>query len=263
MNTANPTVRERVTEEEWALRVELAAAYRVFAMLGWTHIIHTHITVKVPGASDQYLINPYGLRFDEVTASSIIKVDAGGEILDNGSTDCPINPAGFKIHSALHTCARKINWVMHIHVHEVNAVANLEGGLVRGMSVFSMDIGGISYHDFQHATTEQSDVCERMVNDLGPENKVLLLRNHGSITVGDTLHEAFYLTYELVEACRVQIMTQSAAQSASGYHVVPEKIVDDTYRIVQANYTGEAFGKLEWEALKRKMEAEQGLAYRE
>ena len=263
MNSLGQTVRERVSEEEWELRVELAAAYRVFAMLGWTHIIHTHITVKVPGDEDHYLINPYGYRFDEITASSLVKVDAGGGIIDNGSTDCPINPAGFKIHSALHTCERALNWVMHIHVHEVNAVANLKDGLIRGLSVFSMDIGGISYHDFQHATSGESDVCDRMVSDLGPVNKVLLLRNHGSLTVGDTVYEAFYLTYELVEACKVQVMTQSAASSNSGYTVVPDEVVEETYQIVQNNYTGKGFGKLEWEAMVRKMEAEQGLGYRD
>jgi ribulose-5-phosphate 4-epimerase/fuculose-1-phosphate aldolase len=257
------SIKDGTGEAEWALRVELAAAYRVFAMLGWTHLIHTHITANVPGEKDRYLINPYGLLWEEISASSLIKVDAGGEIVDQGSTGCPINPAGFKIHSAIHTSERAANWVMHIHVPEVNAVANLKGGLIRGLSVYSMDIGGISYHDFQHATSSSTDVCTRMIQDLGPENKVLLLPNHGAITIGDTIHEAFYLTYELVEACKVQIMTQSCANSETGYSVVDEQIVDETYRIVQDNYTGNEFGKLEWEAVKRKMESEQGAGYKE
>ena len=263
MNTENQNIRNRVGETEWALRVELAAAYRVFALFGWTHLIHTHITVKIPGDCEQFLINPYGLLWEEITASSLVKIDADGNILDQGSTNCPINPAGFKIHSAIHTSERAINWVMHIHTHEVVAVASLTQGLIRGLSICSMDIGGISYHDFEHATSKEHDVCERMLEDLGPENHVLLLRNHGSITLGDSVHQAFYLTYQLVEACRVQLLTLSAAEGAGGYTVVPEQIVDETYRIVQNNYTGEPFGKLEWDAAKRKMEAAQGLGYRD
>ena len=262
MNSTS-SIKDGMGEPEWTLRVELAAAYRVFDMLGWTHLIHTHVTASVPGEKDRYLINPYGLLWEEITASSLIKVDAGGEIIEQGSTEHPINPAGFKIHSALHTSQRAPDWVMHLHVPEVNAVANLEGGLIRGLSVYSMDLGGISSHDFQHATSSSSDVCARMIDDLGPENKVLLLPNHGAITIGETLHEAFYLTYELVEACKVQIMTQSCANSQTGYSVVDEQIVDETYRIVQNNYTGNEFGKLEWEAVKRKMESQQGTGYKE
>ena len=148
-------------QAEWAAggqRVELAAAYRVFDMLGWTHLIHTHITAGVPGETDQYLINPYGLLWEEITASSLIKVDAGGKIVHQGSTDCPINPAGFKIHSALHTSERAAEWVIMrgqcsgqprrwigrfirwtseaFPITTFNAVANIEGGLIRGLSVY-------------------------------------------------------------------------------------------------------------------------------
>lgn len=256
------SLQERFSEEEWQLRVELAAAYRVFAMLGWTHLIHTHITVRAPG-EDEFLINPFGLLWEEITASSLVKVNAAGEILDRGSTPYGINPAGFKIHSAIHTSAREDRWVMHIHVPEVVAVSNLKTGLVRGFSTYSMDLGPISYHAYEHATTKQSDVCERMIADFGPTNKVLLLRNHGSITVGETVHEAFFLTYQLVEACRVQLLTFSAVHSDSDYTVVPEDLVEGTYKIVQAKYTGQDFGQLEWEAARRRMEANDGVGYRE
>ncbi|MCL4109609.1 UNVERIFIED_CONTAM: hypothetical protein GTU68_049202 [Idotea baltica] len=229
--------------------------------MGWTHLIHTHITVEAPG-ENQFLINPFGLLWEEITASSLVKVDAAGKILDQGSTDCGINPAGFKIHSAIHTSDRKAKWVVHIHVPEVVAVASLTQGLIRGFSTYSMDLGPISYHGYDHATNEQSDVCERMVADFGPTNKVLLLRNHGSITVGDSLHEAFFLTYQLVEACRVQLLAQSAAKNKSDYTVVPDPIVAQTYEIVQANYTGQGFGKLEWEAARRQMESRSGNEYR-
>ncbi|MFK7817428.1 MAG: class II aldolase/adducin family protein [Planctomycetaceae bacterium] len=261
MTDAETSVRSRVSDEEWTLRVELAAAYRVFAVLGWTHLIHTHITVAAPG-ENQFLINPFGLLWEEITASSLVKVDAEGKILDQGDTDCGINPAGFKIHSAIHTSERKAKWVVHIHVPEVVAVANLNQGLIRGLSTYSMDLGPISYHGYDHATNEETDVCARMVSDFGPSNKVLLLKNHGSITVGNTMHEVFFLTYQLVEACRVQLLTLSSAEGDSGYSVVPESVVAKTYEIVQANYTGEAFGKLEWEAAKRQMESKCGTDYR-
>lgn len=256
------SIRDRVSAEEWALRVELAAAYRVFAMFGWTHLIHTHITVKVPGENG-FLINPFGFLWEEITASSLVKVDAGGNIIDQDSTECGINPAGFKIHSAIHTSDRKAKWVMHIHVPDVVAVASLSQGLIRGLSTYSMDLGPISYHEYEHATNEQADVCERMVEDLGATNKVLLLRNHGSITIGDSLPEAFFLTYQLVEACRVQILTLSAANSESDYTVVPHPIVERTYEIVQNKYTGQGFGELEWRAARRQMESQQGCGYRD
>ncbi len=263
MSEAKQDVRQRVGEGEWALRVELAAAYRVFALFGWTHLIHTHVTARAPGEKEHFLINPYGLLWEEITASSLVKVDPDGGIVDHGSTESVINPAGFRIHSAIHTSERAADWVMHMHVPEVNAVANLKEGLLRGLSVYSMDLGGVSYHDFEHATTSGSDVCARMVRDLGPTNKILLLPNHGAITIGDSVHEAFYLTYQLVEACKVQLMTLSCARSDADYSVVDPATVEATYRIVQDNYTGNEFGKMEWDAAKRKMEAEQGLGYKD
>ena len=200
-------------EAEWAVRVELGGGLPGLRH-AWMDSSYSYPHYgRRPGETDRYLINPYGLLWEEITASSLIKVDAGGEIVHQGSTDCLINPAGFKIHSALHTSERAAEWVMR-SVPEVNAVANLEGGLIRGLSVYSMDIGGISYHDFQHATSSSSDVCARMIEDLGPENKVLLLPNHGD---GDSIHEAFYLTHQLVEACKVQIMTQKFAKRLLGW----------------------------------------------
>jgi ribulose-5-phosphate 4-epimerase/fuculose-1-phosphate aldolase len=263
------TVQGRVSHEEWGLRVQLAAAYRVFAMLGWTHIIHTHITVKVPSSDpsvEHFLINPYGMLWSDITASSLVKVQADGGIVDQGSTSMPINPAGFKIHSAIHTSVRgrhggDILWTMHTHTTETVAVASLNDGLIRGLSQYAMDLGAISYHDFEHATSG-TDVCKRLVQDLGPTNKVLLLRNHGNITVGGSVHEAFFLMYQLIEACKVQVQVIANVGTA-GYAVVPDNIVEETYRIVQANYTGEPFGKLEWRAMKHKMEREQGLGYQQ
>ncbi|MEM9282481.1 MAG: class II aldolase/adducin family protein [Verrucomicrobiota bacterium] len=249
----NP-VQARVSEAEWSLRQELADAYQVFAILGWTHLIHTHITVKAPG-ENQFLINPFGLLWEEITPESLVKVDDDGNIIDQGSTDYGINPAGFKIHSAIHTSQRQDKWVVHIHVPEVVAVASLTQGLIRGLSTYSMDLGPTSYHAYEHATNEQTDVCERMVSDFGPSNQVLLLRNHGAITVGESVHGVFFLTYQLVEACRVQLHTLSASRSKSDFSTVPEPIVENTYRIIKDNYTGHEFGKLEWESARRMIKA--------
>lgn len=255
-------MRDEGTEDERVLRRELAAAYQVFAMLGWTHLIHTHITVKVPGA-DHFLINPYGLLWEEITASSLVKVDVDGRVIEQGSTGYGINPAGFRIHSAIHTSERRARWVMHIHVPEVVAVASLSQGLIRGLSTYSMDLGPIAYHEYEHATNDETDVCERLVRDFGSQSKVLLLRNHGSITIGDTVAEAFFLTYQLVEACRVQIMTLSASAGGSGHTVVPASVLERTYSIVQNRYTGLGFGELEWRAACRQMEAARGLQHRD
>lgn len=262
-------MRKRISAKEWALRTELAAAYNVFAAYGWTHLIHTHITVKLPsdGRNEElFLINPFGLLWDEITASSIIKVKADGEIVDPGSTNSKINPAGFKIHSAIHTSLRgqkegDISWIMHIHVNEVVAIATLKKGLIRGLSQYAMDLGGISYHNFEHATSQRTDVCQKLVDDLGPKNKVLLLRNHGAITVGKSVNEAFFLTYQLIESCKVQLFTLSAAKNNNDYSIVPDETVESTFKIVQNQYTGDAFGKLEWEAARRKMEKMYGKDY--
>ena len=152
-----------------------------------------------------------------------------------------------------------ILWTMHTHTPEVVAISCRKEGLVCGLSQYAMDLGGISYHEFEHATKKGSDVCQRLVKDLGPVNKVILIRNHGPITVGKTVYEAFFLMYQLVEACRVQVNVFTNQESS--YYKVDQKIVEETYKIVQNNYTGEPFGKLEWEAAKRKMELEQGLDY--
>lgn len=247
-------VKDRVSEEEWNLREELSSAYHVFAMLGWTHLIHTHITVKGP-REGEFLINAFGLLWEEITPESLVKVDANGAVIDQGSTALGINPAGFKIHSAIHTSERADKWVMHIHVPEVVAVASLREGLIRGLSTYSMDLGPISYHSYEHATTKEADTCARMVSDFGPSNKVLLLRNHGSITVGKTVHEAFFLTYQMVEACRVQLHVLSATKHRDDYITVAQPLIENTYQIVQDNYTGKSFGKLEWEAARRLAES--------
>eukprot|EP00051_Salpingoeca_urceolata_P010353 m.126395 g.126395 ORF g.126395 m.126395 type:complete len:887 (+) comp16680_c0_seq2:4950-7610(+) len=224
MPASRSEVRRRVTLAEWQARVELAQAYRVFHMLGWTHLIHTHITVKVPSDDEDvehFLINALGQTWDEITASSLVKVEANGDIIDHGSIkDAAINPAGFKIHSAIHASDRgqpggDVLWTMHTHTPDAVAVASLEGGLLPGLSQYAMDLGEVTYHKFKHATTKGSNVCERLVEDLGDTSKCILLRNHGCITVGKTVHETFFRMFQLLRACEVQVKTLAMASATT------------------------------------------------
>lgn len=260
-------VRARVSAEEWNLRVTLAAAYRVFAMHGWVHAIHTHITVKVPEADGRdegkedyvreelFLINPYGLSWEEITASSLIKVKADGGIVDQGSTNMPINPAGFKIHSAVHTSARgkrggDIVWTMHTHTMETVAVSNMRDGFRRGLSQFAMDLGPVRLHEFEHATAGDH-VCAKLVEDLGDlPCKTLLMRNHGCMTVGRTVGECYFRLFQLIRACEVQC---ACAPIMEDVVVVPDETVAATFAITENDYTGKPFGYLEWRAAVRQM----------
>jgi ribulose-5-phosphate 4-epimerase/fuculose-1-phosphate aldolase len=262
--------------EEIEMRIELAAAYRVFAMLGWEHVIHTHITVKVKGeeeGQELFLINPYGLMFDEITAGSIVKVEAGGRIVDPGDTSYGINPAGFKIHSALHTSKRgkgdgaDILCTMHTHHADTIAVASSKQGLLP-LSTFANDLGGaaggVAYHDFAHATAND-EVCQNLVRDLGEHPcRVLLLRNHGDITVGRTIGEAWFLMDNLHKACEVQVKSQAIA-GATGQPPLqpPAEVLDENFKIVMDNYTGSPYGALEWKAIKRRMEKQYGMGYKD
>lgn len=272
-------VRARVSAEEWKLRVTLAAAYRVFAMHGWVHAIHTHITVKVPEANGRdkgkeddvmdeeeeelFLINPYGLSWEEITASSLIKVKADGGIVDQGSTNMPINPAGFKIHSAVHTSARgkrggDILWTMHTHTMETVAVSNMREGFRRGLSQFAMDLGPVRLHEFEHATAGDH-VCAKLVEDLGDlPCKTLLMRNHGCMTVGRTVGECYFRLFQLIRACEVQC---ACAPIMEDVVVVPDETVAATFAITENNYTGKPFGYLEWRAAVRQMRRVYGDEY--
>jgi len=240
-------------EEEQQLREELATAYRIAAMLDWESIIHTHITVRVPGAAEHFLINPFGLLFEEITASSLIKVDVNGAIVDQGSTELGINPAGFKIHSFIHASERgkkgDCMCVWHTHYNNSVAVSTMECGLLP-ISTYANDMGGISYHDYSHAAASD-EVCKKMVADLGPINRVLLLRNHGDITVGRTIGEAFYYMYSLHRACDIQVTAMGSGQKL--VTPSPEALAENR-KVVLNNYTGLPFGELEWQAMKRRLD---------
>ncbi len=215
-------VRDKVSAEEWAVRVDLAACYRLLVRYGWEDLVFTHITMRVPGADDQFLINPYGLFFDEITASSLVKIDLQGKKLDDSPYG--VNPAGFVIHSAIHAARHDARCVLHTHTVSGIAVSAQREGLLpisqQSMSV----IPSLGYHDFEGIAT-RDDEKPRLVADLG-DNTHLILRNHGLLTVGETVADAFVAMYFLESSCAIQVR----AQSGGGELIpVPKEVLDAAY----------------------------------
>ena len=235
------------TEQE--LREDLAAAYRLIAHFGMTDLVFTHLSVRVPGEGHRFLVNPYGLLFEEITASSLVMVDADGEPAQ--PTSWPVNPAGFVIHSAVHRERPDAACVMHTHTLAGMAVAAQAGGLLP-LNQMSIEFHGeVGIHDYEGiAADDNLSERERLVRDLGSRH-ALILRNHGLLTVGATVAEAFYWMYYLEQSCRLQIAAQSSGAPLS---MPPEAVVARTAK----QFSGEANkGWLPWQALRRKLDREQ------
>lgn len=202
-----------IDPQEWRLRVELAAAYRIIDLMGWSELIWTHTTVRVPGPEHHFLINPYGLRFDEVCASNLVKVDMDGNIIGDQSQE--INPAGFVIHSAIHMTRPDARCIMHTHTVAGMAVAALADGLLP-ISMYALGYyERIAYHDFEGPSLDMEE-RRRLAANLADKN-VLILRTHGLLTCGETLAQAFVRMFRLQRACEVQL----AAQSTGAKLIVP------------------------------------------
>jgi ribulose-5-phosphate 4-epimerase/fuculose-1-phosphate aldolase len=201
--TTTPPIK--CSPEEWETRLRLAATYRVFFMIGWHELIFNHITLRVPGERDQLLINPFGLAYDEITASNLVKIDLKGTILSDSAY--PVNPAGLTIHSAVHEAVPDAHCVMHIHTTESVAVACMEEGLVDHNIYSSQLHDKIAYHTFE-GTTVHNDEKTRMIASLGTK-KLMILRNHGLLSHGTTLGDAFVLIWTLNRACEIQVATHS------------------------------------------------------
>lgn len=182
-------------------RIDLAASFRLLAHFGMTDIIYTHLTVRVPGTRDQFFINPYGSFFEEVTASSLVRIDLDGRVLD--PVDAKVNPAGFVVHSAIHMNSPDAHCVMHTHTRANMAVAALKEGLLPLNQKSLTFHNRIAYHDYEGLAFDTAE-RERLFRDLGP-HKVMMLRNHGALTVGRTCAEAFSAMYSLEIACRLQV----------------------------------------------------------
>lgn len=218
---ALPSVRDKVSKEEWQIRTDLAATYRLVAHYGWADMIFTHITARVPGPEHHFLINPYGLLFDEITASSLVKIDVEGEKVME--SPFPVNPAGFTIHSAVHTARDDAHAVIHLHTADGVAVSCQEQGLLP-MSQHAMLVHHeVAYHDYEGVALDH-DERPRLVADLGARH-LMILRNHGTLAVGHTCADAFLRMYNLERACTIQVRALSGGSKINETNQgVPEKV---------------------------------------
>lgn len=257
MSTVPEHSPEGISVEEWRVRVDLAAAYRLAAIYGWTDLNNTHFSARVPGADDQFLLNPFGMLFDEITASSLIKVDHEGNVI--GDSDYPANPAGFVIHGAVHIAVPAANCIIHTHSRFGTAVATQKNGLLPSSQKALTLMGWIGYHDFEGAALDL-DERPRIVADLG-DKKILVLRNHGLMTVGRTVGEAFVWMYRIETACRIQI---DALSGGSELNPISEKTQEHTISQGLKMYGEDGFiqpGR-EWPTLLRQLERLDGSGYR-
>ena len=208
-SVAGASLRGKVDAVEWKVRVELAALYRLVAMHGWDDAIFTHISARIPGPDHHFLINPYGMFFEEITASSLVKIDLDGAILQD--TPYFINPAGFTIHSAIHAAREDAQFVMHLHSDQGVAVAAQEEGLLPLSQHALIVAPNLAYHDYEGIALNL-DERERLVADLGPTKKLMLLKNHGTLSVGATAAECWLGMFYLERACKQQVMALSAGR---------------------------------------------------
>ena len=242
----NNSIRQQVSDEEWQIRVDLAACYRIIAMYGWDDLVFTHISARVPGGEEHFLINPYGLLFEEVTASSLVKVDLDGEkVLDSPH---PVNPAGFVIHSAVHAAREDAGCVLHTHTKAGIAVSAQADGLLPISQTSLFPYVTLGYHNYEGVALNDGEK-PRLVADLGMNN-ALILRNHGLLTTAPTVADAFLFMYVLETACQIQIMAQSGG---SDLVQVPEPVIAGIQ--AQAEQVTKGLGgALVWPALLRKLD---------
>jgi ribulose-5-phosphate 4-epimerase/fuculose-1-phosphate aldolase len=240
------SIRDQVSEAEWQARVDLAAAYRLVAVYGWDDLIFTHISARVPGPEHHFLLNAYGMMFDEVTASSLVKIDPNG----NKVMESPyfINPAGFTIHSAVHAGREDALCVMHLHTDYGIAVSAQKDGLLPISQQSMFPLASLAYHDYEGLALNEEEK-PRLVSDLGDKN-YMILRNHGLLTIGKTAAEAFLSMYILERACRIQILAQSGGVEL---HRVAEPIIDLTAKQMSAVTAGQG-AELTWPGLLRKLD---------
>lgn len=239
------SVRDQVSSAEWQQRVDLAALYRLVADRGWDDLLFTHLSARVPDTDDQFLLNPIGLMFDEVTASTLVKVDAEGNKVLASPFD--INPAGFTIHSAVHLARHDAHCVMHLHTDDGVAVSAQEAGLLP-ITQHAMQLGEIAYHDYEGVALDL-DERERIVRDLG-NRRAMILRNHGTLAVGATCADAFMVMYYLERACTMQIRAQAGGATIGQ---PPQGAAEKAARQSEVLFDG-TVGPLAWSALLRKVE---------
>jgi ribulose-5-phosphate 4-epimerase/fuculose-1-phosphate aldolase len=240
------SARSAVTAEEWAVRTDLAAAYRIVAMYGWDDLVFTHLSARVPGPDHHFLINPYGMMFGEITASSLVKIDlAGGKVMES---PFEINPAGFTIHSAVHEAREDAHCVMHLHTIEGVAVSCQKAGLMALSQQSLFPMSSLAYHDYEGVALNPEEKV-RLVADLGHKHN-LILRNHGLLTCAETVADAFLYMYILQKACEVQIR----AQSGGGELIPIAKPIVDGIRAASKAVLRQSGGMIAWPGLLRKLD---------
>ena len=243
---AVPSKKDEVSAEEWQLRVDLAAAYRLIALYGWDDLIFTHVSARIPGDEHHFLINPYGMMFEEITASSLVRVDQEGNKIDPDDFD--INPAGFTIHSAIHAVRDDATCVMHTHTTAGVAVSAQKDGLLPLSQQSLFPLSNLAYHDYEGVALREDEKA-RLQKDLGTNN-FMILRNHGLLTTGGSIADAFLGMYILQRACEVQIQALSGNREMTP---IPAGIVD-TIRQQAEQVTRGIGGQLAWPGLLRKLD---------
>lgn len=242
---SSPSLKDQISPEEWQLRVDLAACYRLVAAYGWSDLIFTHISARIPGPEHQFLINPYGLLFDEITASSLIKIDQAGNKLSESVH--PVNPAGFVIHSAVHAVREDAACVLHTHTRAGVAVSAQACGVLPISQQSTFVLASLGYHSYEGVAL-RDDEKPRLQADLGAA-KHLMLRNHGLLVVGSSIPEAFLLMYNFESTCQIQI----AAQAGGALTQVDPRIIDGVGQAMRAQTDGLG-GAFAWPAMLRKLD---------
>jgi ribulose-5-phosphate 4-epimerase/fuculose-1-phosphate aldolase len=242
-----PSREKEVSPEEWRIRVDLAAAYRLVAHFRWDDLVFTHISARVPGEGHAFLINPYGMMFDEITASNLVKIDAEGRKLDD--SPFPVNPAGFTIHSAIHAARDDVQCVLHTHTLNGIAVSAQKDGVLPLSQQSIFVLSSLGYHDYEGVAL-RDDEKPRLVADLGANN-FLMLRNHGLLTVGESVADAFVAMYLFESVCTIQVRALAGSRELT--HVDP-RIIAGARAQAQAVTRGQGAGGLVWPGLLRRLE---------
>ncbi|VWX62876.1 conserved hypothetical protein [Burkholderiales bacterium 8X] len=247
MNASTTTEIQRlVSAEEWQLRVDLAACYRLVALHGWSDLVFTHISARVPGPEHHFLINPYGLMFDEICASNLVKVDQEcKKVIDS---PYPVNPAGFVIHSSIHEARPDVVCVLHTHTRAGIAVSAQKAGLLPISQQSTFVLGSLAYHDYEGVAFRE-DEKPRLQADMGGAN-FLMLRNHGLLTAGKTIPDTFLSMYTFENACQIQIAAQSGGAELTEVH---PRIIEGTGHAMKVQTDGLG-GRFVWPSLIRKLD---------
>jgi ribulose-5-phosphate 4-epimerase/fuculose-1-phosphate aldolase len=240
-----PSLKEVVSEQEWELRVQLAACYRLVALYGWSDLVFTHISARVPGPEHHFLINPYGLMFDEITASSLVKVDAQcNKVIES---PFPVNPAGFVIHSCIHEAREDVQCVLHTHSRAGVAVSAQKCGVLPISQQSTFVLASLAYHDYEGVAL-RDDEKPRLQKDLG-DKTFLVLRNHGLLVVGKTIPDAFLSMYTFENTCRIQIDAQAGGELVR----VDPRVLEGLAQVMKTVTAGQG-ANIAWPALIRKLD---------